>query len=676
MKKIIAIGITCVLLLTMSSAISTTGIKIITTSDEYDIYVDDDADPGWYDATHVKTIQEGVNNASSGNSIFVYNGTYIEHVVVNKSISLIGEKTENTIIEVNTTGNVIRITADWVNISGFTLYGNGNYFNDRGINIRSNYNTISNNNISGNHYGIYLEEPRINNILSDNTIINNVKGIFLLRVNNNALFDNIISDNSFGIWLYESCNNTLSGNTVINNDDGIKMHNAANNSIIDNFIASNNDNGIFLKDDPNKHSYNNISGNTIVSNHKNGIYVWDSSFNTISSNTFINNSHSGINLHEESKGNNISNNSFFNNGLLIFRAYSNNVSKNTVNDKPLVYLVNESDDIITDAGQVILVNCNNITVENLNLSRATTGIHLMRTNNSKIKNNDCLYNSQFGVFLQESSNNTISDNTISNNEFGIVSFPSFCNNNSITDNTVSNNGVCGIYLHGSYNIITGNTVSKSGFYGIAFQGTNNIIFGNTLSDSVYGVCLLAETSDNIIYHNNFINNTQNAYDECNNIWYNETLQEGNYWDDFDEPSEGAYDDNSDGIVDTPYNISGGDNKDFYPLMKPYSSGEPNLLVVIEGGIKCQIDVTILNQGTADATNVEYNISIEGGMLGLISEYKEGIIPEFKVGAKYIDTIEVFGLGFIDINVTVNGVSREHYGFVIGTFVIMSDYDET
>ncbi|RLE39908.1 hypothetical protein DRZ77_03375, partial [Candidatus Woesearchaeota archaeon] len=54
----------------------------------------------------------------------------------------------------------------------------------------------------------------------------------------------------------------------------------------------------------------------------------------------------------------------------------------------------------------------------------------------------------------------------------------------------------------------------------------------------------------------------------NNLWYNTTIREGNYWSDFDEPSEGAYDNNSDGIVDSPYYIPGGSNVDRYPLMHP------------------------------------------------------------------------------------------------------------
>ncbi|MCJ7570581.1 MAG: hypothetical protein MUO82_01710, partial [Candidatus Thermoplasmatota archaeon] len=71
-----------------------------------DVYVDDDADPSWYDASHVKTIQEGINNATAGDTVFVYNGTYYENVVVNKTISLVGEDKNGTIIDGSGGGDV------------------------------------------------------------------------------------------------------------------------------------------------------------------------------------------------------------------------------------------------------------------------------------------------------------------------------------------------------------------------------------------------------------------------------------------------------------------------------------------------------------------------------------------------------------------------------------------
>jgi len=63
------------------------------------------------------------------------------------------------------------------------------------------------------------------------------------------------------------------------------------------------------------------------------------------------------------------------------------VEGNTVNGKPLVYLENTSDYKVEDAGQVILVNCNNISVENRDLSNTGIGIELWKTEDSKVLNN-------------------------------------------------------------------------------------------------------------------------------------------------------------------------------------------------------------------------------------------------------------------------------------------------
>ena len=77
-----------------------------------------------YVPTDYLTIQGAINAALNGDTIFVYNGTYFENIVVNKTVSLIGQSEENTIISAkNSSINALNVTSSNVNISGFSVTG-------------------------------------------------------------------------------------------------------------------------------------------------------------------------------------------------------------------------------------------------------------------------------------------------------------------------------------------------------------------------------------------------------------------------------------------------------------------------------------------------------------------------------------------------------------------------
>jgi parallel beta-helix repeat protein len=233
--------------------------------------------------------------------------------------------------------------------------------------------------------------------------------------------------------------------------------------------------------------------------------VWYSNNSVIRNNIISNNELDGIYI-GSSINNTLINNTFVNDGLEIWDSYKNTVENNTVNDKPLVYLENVSDYNITDAGQVILVNCNNITAENLELTNTSTGIALLGTNNSKIINNNCS-NNEGGIDLDKSCNNTIMNNI----------------------------------------------VSKNDRYGICVDfSTNNLIYLNNFISNAenvysYGLAKFWNSSEKINY-------------SYNNSQHTNCL--GNYWDDYT-----GSDVVGDGIGDVPYIIDYL-NKDNYPLVEP------------------------------------------------------------------------------------------------------------
>ena len=93
------------------------------------IYVDDSG------AGDYLTIQEGINAAFVGDTVYVYSGTYNENVFVNKAINLTGEDRDTTIIDGGGNGDAVQITADWVNMTGFTITGGDNGGSDAGLEL-------------------------------------------------------------------------------------------------------------------------------------------------------------------------------------------------------------------------------------------------------------------------------------------------------------------------------------------------------------------------------------------------------------------------------------------------------------------------------------------------------------------------------------------------------------
>ncbi len=230
---------------------------------------------------------------------------------------------------------------------------------------------------------------------------------------------------------------------------------------------------------------------------------------------------------------------------------------------------------------------NHIISNDIYWSAVQSGIELESSSYNNIMDNNIYSNSHYGVSLYTSSNNSIINNNLSSspNENIILSFSS--NDNLILNNRIYNSAV-GIDLDSSSrNIVTGNRIFSNPQIGIfAADSTYNIITKNNISNSEYGLYIFT-CHYNQIYHNNIMDNTNQALDDQDdNIWNDSYPSSGNYWSDFDESGDGAYDDykgpgqnvsGSDGIVDNgtiggggknPYVIDS-DSRDHYPLIYPY-----------------------------------------------------------------------------------------------------------
>jgi parallel beta-helix repeat protein len=121
------------------------------------LYVNETGDGGAF-----TSIQDAINAAVDGDTIYVYNGTYFENILVNKTINLTGMGQEVTVIDGGWSDGVLRVTSDWVNITGLTIT-NGYY----AVRLESSNNTVSGNKISGNgDDSLYLELSSNNRVMT------------------------------------------------------------------------------------------------------------------------------------------------------------------------------------------------------------------------------------------------------------------------------------------------------------------------------------------------------------------------------------------------------------------------------------------------------------------------------------------------------------------------------
>jgi len=210
-------------------------------------------------------IQDGIDAAEPGDIVYVYNGTYFENIVIDKTITLVGEDKQSTVIDGRSVGNTIKVNADNVTIKNFTITHSGLIYPLSGINLSSNYNTIEDNIITDNFYGITLYFSSGNTIIG-NTIQNDDHcGIYISSSKNNFFINNLIRNNNFnGIGLYYSSdNNTIKNNNFVDNRFcAVNIRISSNNNVVGNNFSDNNI-GIYIPNYSNTESNNSFSDNGI-----------------------------------------------------------------------------------------------------------------------------------------------------------------------------------------------------------------------------------------------------------------------------------------------------------------------------------------------------------------------------------------------------------------------------
>jgi parallel beta-helix repeat protein len=298
---------------------------------------------------------------------------------------------------------------------------------------------------------------------------------------------------------------------------GTVVYVKANGTVLSGFTIRNSgfnftDSGIYID-----HSLEaNISGNNVISSNL-GVYLY------ASSNVVLRNNNLTANRYN-------------------FGVYGDNLdgyvqdidASNLVDDKPLIYWVNQTDrQPPTDAGYVAIVNSTNIALRDLVLSRNWQAVLLAYSTNSTIKNVTGTRNMDCIWFVN-------------------------CSGCAVVDSAVRDNIWGGIALVDS---------SSCSVYGNDVAGN----FG-------YGI-FLSNASDNLFYHNNFINNTRQVwlFGFNSNSWDFGYPSGGNFWSNNNGTDEksgaGQNQTGSDGICDAPFIIDS-NNTDYYPLMAPWNGNSP------------------------------------------------------------------------------------------------------
>lgn len=332
-----------------------------------------------------------------------------------------------------------------------------------------------------------------------------------------------------------------------------------------------------------------VSGNNITACYS-GIYIYRSSGSIITDNA-------------------LSNNEF---GISLLQSSNNTIVRNNITEN-------------SNTGISLSDSSNNNTIAENNVRGNHFGIHLFRSSNNRVAENNITNNSEgiivSGDSLGQSINNTIIENNAINNDKGIVLLNN-SSNSSVIKNIIAHNSQ-GISIEiSSGNYIIGNNVTTSREVGLRIsESSNNVIAENNVAENnIYGYSLgirLSLSSGNRIHHNNFINNSRQAstFNSTLNLWDDGYPSGGNYWSDYTGADlySGPYQNmtGSDGLGDTPYIIDA-DNRDRYPLMKPYVEDKtpPSIIEIRrqpEGDIEPNQPVKILVNATDDLSGVKWVI---------------------------------------------------------------------
>ena len=583
------------------------------------------------------TIQDAIDAAIDGDTVYVKAGVYYEHLVINKSIQLIGENAETTIINGNGTGQVIEIDypATECVIQNLTITGavystpiQSQYGilvyepvqidnciinnNDVGIGILAEYANVSNSIIYNNTYGIMVEGY---GEIINNTINSNEYGIFVQADDGALVKDNEFINNEFGlkVWFVfatfkmqgnifhenryslslEGRSYTYYDIDLSNTINGKPVHiiRNAQNLIINSTFLSNtgyvaifDSSNVIIEDAtlPKNNgqglilcNINNLTLRNIISEHNyEGIVLYDIVNGSVYANTIKNNQY-GIKI-SNCKNLTLRLNQLQNNSRS-FGIYGTSIEHFTTNDI-------QWSNLIDDNPTYYIKNQENVVISPS--SHPNIGyLGVVNSTNVVISDLNLSANGQ-GLLLAYVNDFKIRNLTISNCWVGIQ-LNHVTKGELIMTEIVDSEYAMIIRASNFINItgceITNNTIGAS----LSYPANNDVIVSeNNFEDNILGVVIFPYSYDTKFFHNNFVDNSIQAILYSYGVdWDNGYPSGGNYWSDYNgtDHYNGVYQNikGCDGIGDIPYAIEEYyQNVDRYPLMGPWTREGLNVEVPI------------------------------------------------------------------------------------------------
>ena len=510
------------------------------------------------------TIQSAINGVNSGDSILVRRGTYYENVVVNKTVALLGEDRNNTVIDGSGLGYALGIRgADNVTIFNFTVQNcqRGIYAGDWGSGIASSRGIIVNNIVRNcSEIGICVSQTRYT--VSDNQVTDNGVGISILGSGGvRSTFRNNILENStkynleLNATVYDQldldttnlvdgkpvyCWTGRSGETVPLNAGQVTLINCLNITVRDlelvknwanvQLIRSTNctvmdinssfaDIGILLVDSRGC----NIDDDTLT-NCRIGLQMLGSSNNSITGNYLMINDFCGIDF-DDSENNSFHHNTLDSTGAtyVVYRGGFNtwddgfegnywsdyngtDDNQDGIGDTPYIIDANNTDHYPLVAKQN-LMSIHNLDT-GLDYATIQAAIDAPETlNGHRISVEAGTYNEELVVNKSVSLIGANRATTIIDGSFTGAVVNITANSVSLTGFTIRNSGPgyqsCGVLISSSGNMISGNDIennSGDGIYLLLFSDRNNITGNSVHNNTRTGI--YCSSSDNNLDGNN------------------------------------------------------------------------------------------------------------------------------------------------------------------------------